>query len=689
MIEDKDLGALHDWARELKEDGVSRRKHHEAQWWENIATYAGDLWVEFDVTRRKLVEGSKENHRVRLPINLAMPAVRTEYAKLLKNRPMVNCVARSADLEDIQAAEVGDKMLNDYGEKQYHKGRVRRRMLQWVLLTGIAGYFVDWDENALGETEIWAHPDGTPITEENELAVVQEMYDPENPDSPSPRMIPKGDMVHKALGPFNFIWDFSQIYFDDAKWCCITEVYDVDEVFRRWGVEVEEEKDVKAGVIEQRILDRAALSTAFEFKAPTAQKLVAVNRLFVRPGNRWFENGAEIVFTENEMISATDFPHTHGELPLSVMGHIFQPTSQYPMSIVQQVRPIVLEVSKTVSQMIENRNLMANPAWIEFRQNRIEGEIINKPGARLKVDYLPNVPEPHPVEMPDLPGYVQALPEMMRDILLEITGQNETSQGQVPPGARSGVAIAYLTEENDTKLGPTVQELEEVIERASWLELLTYAQYFDVPRQVQIYKKNSEPEVFNFKGNMVSGVAGVTVQAGSALPRSLAAKQQFTMDLYDRGLIRNPRQVMEMLEVGQGERDEWEDDMDQAERENLRLRKGEHIQPREWENHAAHLYVHHKFMKSAEFDELGEEVKQAFEAHEADHQNEIKNQQAQQMMMMGPGGGGAPTAAPGPTGGAGTDGAATAPGMNQPAPSGAYASPDMSSATQQQDYSPQ
>jgi hypothetical protein len=40
-------------------------------------------------------------------------------------------------------------------------------------------------------------------------------------------------------------------------------------------------------------------------------------------------------------------------------------------------------------------------------------------------------------------------------------------------------------------------------------------------------------------------------------------------------------------------------------------------------------------MKSAEFDELGEEVKQAFEAHEADHQNEIKNQQSQQMMMMG------------------------------------------------------
>jgi hypothetical protein len=256
-----------------------------------------------------------------LPINLAMPAVRTEYAKLLKNRPQVNCIARSADLEDIQAAEVGDKMLNDYGEKQYHKPRVRRHMLQWVLLTGIAGYFVDWDENALGETEIWARPDGTPITDELELATVQEMYDPEaqDPTMPSPRLIPKGDMVHRALGPFNFIWDFSQIYFDDAKWCIISEVYDVDEVFRRWKVEVEEERDAKAGVIEQRILDRAALSTAFEFKSPTAQKLVTVNRLFIKPGHRFYPNGAEIVFTEREMIAANEFPHTHGEL--ATVGH--------------------------------------------------------------------------------------------------------------------------------------------------------------------------------------------------------------------------------------------------------------------------------------------------------------------------------------------------------------------------------
>src|SRR5437867_12103916 len=81
---------LQDWAISLVEEGLARRRPHEAQWWENIATFAGDLWVEFDSQlghQGKLVETIAPDHRVRLPINLAQPAVRTEYAKLLKNRP--------------------------------------------------------------------------------------------------------------------------------------------------------------------------------------------------------------------------------------------------------------------------------------------------------------------------------------------------------------------------------------------------------------------------------------------------------------------------------------------------------------------------------------------------------------------------------------------------------------------------
>jgi hypothetical protein len=341
------------------------------------------------------------------------------------------------------------------------------------------------------------------------------------------------------------------------------------------------------------------------------------------------------------------------------MGHVPLPVSQHPMSVLQQIKPVVLEISKTESQMIENRNLMANPPWIEFKQNRIEGEIQNKPGMRLKVDYMPNIPEPHPIEMPDLPQYVKDLPEILKQHVLEISGQGETSQGRVPAGARSGVAIAYLQEEDDTKLGPTVQEYEEMIERMAGQILWGFAQYYDAPRTITIYRRHSEPEVFDFIGTMLAGVEGVHVQAGSALPRSKAAKQQFILDLWDRKLEQDPRKVREMLELSSGDPDEWEVDMQQAEREMMKLQKGIQVPVLEWYNHAAHHYVHRRFMKSADFEDCDPRVQQVIMEHDQEHSNfeqeQARQQAVQQQLMGGMPNGSAPAANSPPPGGNGAN----------------------------------
>lgn len=657
---------LHLWSRGLVHDGRQRRRSHVAQWWENIATYAGDFWTEFDIHSNILREPVKSaDHKVKLPINLAQPAVRTEYAKLLKNRPIVNALSRSEDIEDLDAAEVGTGMLNYYGEQRFHKAKVRRRMLMWTLIAGYGGIFVDWNPKALGEIEVFVDPaTGDPVFNPELIAQYTEYAKTTGHRKPKTTTIPQGDLEIKHLSPFALIFDFSKLYVEESAWCIVSEVWDVDAAFVRWGVELEPQREALPDIMERRMLARADLSSRLILDTPKAQNMAEVHRLFIKPGHRYFQQGAEIVFTDDTFIVSNEFPHYHGELPVAAMGHIPNPISQHPMSILQALKPVVLEISKTESQMVENRNLMSNPPWIEFRQNRIVGEIQNKPGMRLKVDFVPGIPEPHPVQMPDLPAYVKDLPELFGQHVLEISGQNETSQGQVPPGARSGVAIAYLTEENDTKLGPTVQEYEEVIERASWLELMCYVQYYTTERTVRLYKSGSKPDVIHFKGEMLSGIPGVQVQAGSALPKSLAAKQQYTLDLYDRGLIRNPREVMEMLDLGKGEQDEWEKDMDQADRENFDMENGKQRQVLEWYNHAAHLYVHHSQMKSQSFEDLDSEIQQIFMDHEEDHQNFIRTQQQQQ------------TAQANLQQGRGTGPTQASNGQNQGGPQGAYSSPD-------------
>src|SRR5256885_1281607 len=81
---------LHNWCIGLLEDADNQRRHLVGQWWENLATYQGDLFVEWDPHKNRLYETKKPRRITRLPINLAQPAVRTEYAKLLKNRPITD-----------------------------------------------------------------------------------------------------------------------------------------------------------------------------------------------------------------------------------------------------------------------------------------------------------------------------------------------------------------------------------------------------------------------------------------------------------------------------------------------------------------------------------------------------------------------------------------------------------------------
>jgi hypothetical protein len=676
---------IHDWAINLWEEGCKRRQGTEAQWWENIATYMGDFWAEFNIRDKKLWAPEAPDHRVRLPMNLAQPAVRTEYAKLLKNRPMVDCLARSADQSDLNSAEVGDKLLYNYVEKQLSMPRIRRRMLQWVLICGTGGIFADYDENALGEQDVLMGPDGNPVTDLRMISSIQRHYRDKR-KAPKTTRIKQGELTHQPLSPWQFMFDFSKLDYTEASWVIVSFIMDVDEVVARWGIEPTAfERHSNPGILQRRMIEQWDLSGMMDHNTEATQKLCEVHRLFVKPGHRYFPQGAEIVFTKNECLDKTKYPYSFNMLPVGAMGHVPFPGSQYSLSVLSSIKPIVLELSKTMSQLIENRNLMANPAWIEYRQNRIKGEIQNKPGARIEVEWMPNVPEPHPVEMPEIPNYVQQLIPVIKETVLEIAGQSEVSQGKVPQGARAGVTIAYLQEEDDTKLGPTVQEYEECMERVAWLDLQIIAEKYDAPRTIRIFRKHSEPEVFDFIGTMLQGVAGVVCQAGSALPRSKAAKQQFILDLWDRQLEQDPRKVREMLELSQGEPDEWEIDINQAERENRKLAGGTPITVEEWHNHQAHQYQHRRYMKSAEFEGLDPQTQEAFRTHDKEHSRYLASQQQQQALsQQATTGGGQPKQPGGPqaSGGGANGVTATPSGPFAPSPNGA-AGPNV------QDYAPQ
>jgi hypothetical protein len=348
-----------------------------------------------------------------------------------------------------------------------------------------------------------------------------------------------------------------------------------------------------------------------------------------------------------------------------------------------------LEIDKTVSQLIENKDFMANPMWRIATQHKVKGEVRNVAGAIIRYRHVPNVPPPEPVQGLEMPRQVENLMAGLRDQILDISGQSEVTRGRVPTGARSGVAVAYMQEEDDSKIAPTIEGMEESIALMGSLTLERFSQFYSVQRTLRFYRRDGIFDVRKFKGADLKNNTDVVCQSGSAMPKSKAAKQDFAIQLIQLGILKDPHKIMEILELGAGEPDETDKAIAQADRENNTMLHGtwvgQHttenhaavadsgadgavgegdgqegfqktstaVPVKKWHNHQVHMARHTSVMMEEEFDRLAisnPEVVRLFDEHMAMHQQELDSQQQQQMAML-EAAKGAPDGPPGASGG--------------------------------------
>jgi hypothetical protein len=629
----KEIEKAVSWAKETFTSIKSARLQFERMWMRNLCFYGGRQYVTFrntsnivQSTMGSLTIPPAPYWRARPVINRIRPIIRTELSKLTAQKPSAFIVPNSSDDNDLFAAQAGEQIWESiYRRKKLRK--IIRKAVWWQAICGTAFIKSSWDPTAV------------------------------DPDSDQ-----LGDFHFCHETPFHiFVPDFREEELEYQPYLIHAQLRTHDWIQVRFP-----ELKLNTGDKTEEILPNSFLNLIGANNV-RGQTCALVYECWIKPNALpQFPNGAMFTVIGDHVVQSVEgWPYIHNQYPFAKLEHIPNGTF-YSESTIVDLTPLQKEYNRTRGQIIENKNRMSKIQLLAEKGSVDASMITSEPGQ--VIFYQPGYEKPSPMPLVSLPNYVtQELDRILSD-MEDISGQHEVSNGKAPPGVTAATAINYLQEQDDSKLAPTYEALEEAIEKVAFQSLSYVTQFWDAPRTIKVVGNDNSFDALTFLGSDLRGNTDIRVEAGSSLPTSKAAKQAFIMDLMKFGFL-DPAKGLEVMEIGGIQKiyEEVQLDVRQAQRENLRMASvtdeeydmhiqnqmlmqqniGGEVDPatgmpmppsyesvvptHTWDNHQIHIETHNKYRKSQAFDQLSEGAKQAFEQHVNEHRAAFINDMMEQL----------------------------------------------------------
>src|SRR5262252_1664474 len=613
-----ELNQLVAWAESLFARAKRMREPFERQWYMNLAFYFGRQYVQWLTPSTqniaRLYEPAAPTWRVRLVSNKCRPLIRNEVSKLTKEEPQSYVRPRGSDDADLQAARAA-QMIAEYEMDELRYNRILRRGVFWMALLG--------------------------------TAFIKDSY---NQDKPDPSGIP-GCIIIEPVNAFHiYVLEPQEEELELQPVVFHAMAKSRDWIKDSFGVDVPPDTNVSASLLEQRFLNAIGVSQQ------TPDQYVMVKEMWIKPCRKYPEGGVLTYANSQFLQEIKGWPYSHNEYPFSKLDHI-QTGRFWADSTLVDIIPLQREYNRTRSQIIEAKNRMSKPQLVAVRGSIDARKVTSEPG--LIIQYQPGFQKPEPLPLQSLPTYViQEIDRVQKDID-DISGQYEIAKGRTPPGVTAASAIAYLQEENDSKLSATTASIEESTEKVGRHVLFHVHENWDQPRIVRILGVNQTYEVEEFTSESINGNVDYTVEPGSAAPRSRATRQAMLVELGTRGWI-TPPQVLKFMHLVETDRmyDESLADDRQVQRENDKMMEAQPglslvpdpttgmMQPQqmppqpfpvnEWDNDVAHITGHEAYMKTQQYELADDTAKQVLLEHLMQHKQRYQTQQMQAMQAAQP-----------------------------------------------------
>lgn len=637
MPKDSSVSDLEELYRQAK----SARSSLSRTWLHSLAMYSGDQWSAVDGSGR-LYRPKLNKSRITIVDNRIQPCVRTEVAKMTKNRPIWVVTPRTSDDEDVNASRMGDQIMRYAWEHLHMQGKIAKALL-WSRICGAGFLKAFWDPTLGDGFSVLMGPDGQPLLDGEQRPMRADQIDHQALSKQigapiTPKQINQGDVALDVRSPFQMFCDPLADVFTDCEWVIEESIKSVEDVQRRYGKTLPADTNANPGMVEGGM-------GLGQNTGKASYKGVKVREYWAGKSSK-HPDGKRMVWAEKQILLEDD--HPYDVLPYVMFKGIEVPGRLWPGSIVDQLKGPQMELNKLESQIAENGNRVGNPTIVASKQSVQDPDkfvdSLTIPGGVYFYDDTgtPNA-VPAIMQAPPLPNYVIQRLEQIESSIQEISGQHEVTSANVPAGVTAASAINLLQEADDTRMGPAIADYEHELGALGRKVLCLIAKYYTDQRTIRLAGENDAFEIFDFKGSMLNNNTHVEVQAGSAFPQSKAAKMAAEQDimnfLVQSGNPIHGRQLAQFLrdsQQGAAEKlvEDQTRDETQVNRENTRLMQGVPLGINEYDNDQAHLDGHEDCQKGAKYEQLDPQIQKIFAGHVQAHRDRMAAQQQAQMQLQ-------------------------------------------------------
>lgn len=580
------------------------RRRNELSWFVNDVYYNNNEYFKYNTGTRRVQNVSVEQMNDRVVINKVKQQVRGVVNFLNAEHPDIG-VRPGDQADDAYLRAKKNKHLADYWYKHLKMNVMAKKVSLDAAKYGWGVTKVLWNNDALAPTTPFLAADGTQKTS-TYGEVVADRCDPFEV-YPDPLAQSKDDMRYMIHAPVRTIAEIQ-----------------ANPLYKNRDKVVSDQRLAASRMRQAQLrVSTANASTMAQGQAngmDTVVVLEVFRKVYDSETQQWdiwittrTENG---VLLRNEKWNLDEYPFSFFQTDIS--GMLME-----SKGVIHDIKEPNRALNEMVSQVHETARVMGKLNWLLPRGSNVN-VITDQTGQFIEYDVTPGG-APRQAEAANLPTYIMQHIGQLQAFIEDISGMHSSFNGRAPFAQASGDLVDSLSAGDQNNLTMMRDNYDDYFVDMFKLMFKTAKTHAQVTKKFPTATTNEfgEQRWDEIKPAEISADDEVFISTGTAMPYSIAEKQQMYMNLWKEKAITDPAVLFRLLEMPDIDAAMGDDEADvERQLDELRIIMKEEKaapDPEIFENHGVHIATIDKFGKGQLWKTLTPEQKQFVRDHRQKH----------------------------------------------------------------------